>query len=97
MSSPCPGPDVGRWRNHHPPLVVAALARLDEEQLGLPFENGTVAAGERFQDVPRGNEISNICQCCFYRIGPEIMCTVFGEIWLKYAGTGAKIVFWRKF
>ena len=25
------------------------------------------------------------------------MCTVFGEIWLKYAGIGAKRVFWRKF
>ena len=33
-----------------------------------------------------------ICQRCFKRIGPEIMCTVFGEIWLKYAGIGAKRV-----
>ena len=38
-----------------------------------------------------------ICQCCLNWIGPEIMCTVFGEIWLKYAGIGAKPVFWRTF
>merc|ERR1712082_106641 len=24
-----------------------------------------------------------MCQCYFYRIGPEIMCTVFGEMFCK--------------
>ena len=32
-----------------------------------------------------------------YRIGSEIMCTVFCEIRIKSVGGGAKSVFWRKF
>ena len=32
-----------------------------------------------------------------HRIGPEIMCADFCEIWTKSVGTGAKSVFWRKF
>ena len=33
----------------------------------------------------------------FVRVGPEILCTNFREIWTKSVGTGAKSVFWRKF